>query len=251
MSRFTGLLHVVTLLFIVCPAAADEGSGRKPDWGETDFRKFLPTLGHNFTCGLFTSDNLPPLFIGGVGTALAYNYDQSISDAVAGDSEGFGEAGQIAGGPVVMSSLIGACVIAAPFTQNDRFRAFSFTLGQAVIMDEVIYRSLKLAVDRTRPNGEDYSFPSGHAATTFMFATVVHHYYGYKLSVPAYVFAGLVSWSRVELGKHYLSDVIFGATLGYLTARTALRTQSNTASRLSFFPYAGPGSGGVVFVLSM
>jgi undecaprenyl-diphosphatase len=57
------------------------------------------------------------------------------------------------------------------------------------------------------------SFPSGHTAAAFAFATGV----GRELSwagPPLYALAGLVGYSRVHTGVHYPLDVIVGALTG-------------------------------------
>jgi membrane-associated phospholipid phosphatase len=73
---------------------------------------------------------------------------------------------------------------------------------------------LKLAVRRTRPDGGAYSFPSGHAAGAFAVAPVLARHFGRKAAIPAYALALMTGLGRLEDRKHYLSDVIFGATLG-------------------------------------
>lgn len=72
-------------------------------------------------------------------------------------------------------------------------------------------------------NGEFWeggkSFPSGHAATSFAFASVVAHRYPHNLwaKVGVYALATGVSLSRVGGKKHFPSDVLVGATIGYIT----------------------------------
>jgi membrane-associated phospholipid phosphatase len=63
------------------------------------------------------------------------------------------------------------------------------------------------------------SFPSGHAAMSFAFASVVAHRYPRKpwLKWSAYGLATGVSLARVAGKKHFPSDVLVGATLGYVT----------------------------------
>jgi len=64
--------------------------------------------------------------------------------------------------------------------------------------------------------GDDSSFVSGHAAMTFALATVIsHESHSYWVGVPAYVVAGGISYSRIYVERHWLSDVIGGAVLGY------------------------------------
>jgi membrane-associated phospholipid phosphatase len=67
------------------------------------------------------------------------------------------------------------------------------------------------------------SFPSGHASTAFTLAAVAERHFGWKVGLPAYSVAGLVAVSRLQRNKHYLSDVIAGATLGYIVGRTVVR----------------------------
>lgn len=63
------------------------------------------------------------------------------------------------------------------------------------------------------------SFPSGHAAASFAFASVFAHRYPHKPWVKwgAYALATGVSLSRYPARKHYASDILVGATIGYLT----------------------------------
>ena len=87
--------------------------------------------------------------------------------------------------------------------------------------------ALKLAFDRQfpfTPNstgkfwGGGRSFPSGHSATSFAFAAVIAHRYPKNKWVKwsAYVLATGVSLSRYPAKKHYPSDILIGATLGYV-----------------------------------
>jgi len=87
---------------------------------------------------------------------------------------------------------------------------------------------LKLAFDRQFPYspnstgkfwGGGRSFPSGHSATSFAFAALVAHRYPKNKWVKwgAYALATGVSLSRYPAKKHYPSDILIGATLGYLT----------------------------------
>ena len=141
-------------------------------------------------------------------------------------------------------------LVALPWPdENRQFRAFAFSLAQAQILDSGLKYALKSTVSRTRPNGENKNaFPSGHTSGTFAFATVAGHYYGKKVSIPAYTIAALVGLSRVESGKHYLSDVVFGATLGYIAGRTAVRgtERSMERQRMTLQPVIGWGRTGLV-----
>jgi undecaprenyl-diphosphatase len=65
------------------------------------------------------------------------------------------------------------------------------------------------------------SFPSGHAATAFMCASVLS---GDDGEAPAwYALASLVAASRVYVRMHHASDVVGGAVLGLVLGRLARR----------------------------
>lgn len=83
------------------------------------------------------------------------------------------------------------------------------------------------------------SFPSGHTASAFAFATAVTTDLP-RLSLPLYALATAVGYSRVHTGVHYPSDVVSGAILG-LTVGTALRgTSARLPTRVSASRWAAP-----------
>ena len=65
--------------------------------------------------------------------------------------------------------------------------------------------------------GAGYSFPSSHAANNFAFATFISYYYR-RWSWLAFVYAGLMGFSRISVGVHYPSDVLGGALVGVACA---------------------------------
>jgi membrane-associated phospholipid phosphatase len=89
---------------------------------------------------------------------------------------------------------------------------------KAFATNAVVTYGLKYGVNRERPNGENYSFPSGHTSATFQSASFIHKRYGLKYAIPAYIGATFVGYSRVHANKHYSSDVIAGAIIGSLSS---------------------------------
>ena len=73
------------------------------------------------------------------------------------------------------------------------------------------------------------SFPSGHSATAFAFATGVGHTLP-STAIPLRGLAATVAYSRVHTGVHYPGDVVAGAligtTLAQLTAHTLERRRT-------------------------
>ena len=96
-----------------------------------------------------------------------------------------------------------------------------------------LYLLLKNSIRRPRPKesiigfkpvhkpSDQFSFPSGHTAAAFLFATVLsYHYPG--LMGAAFIIAGMIGLSRVLLGVHYPSDIAAGILLGCGSAFWAL-----------------------------
>ena len=107
-------------------------------------------------------------------------------------------------------------------------RDAGFTALAAMAAAGTVDLGLKLAFDRQFPYttnstgkfwGGGRAFPSGHSATSFAFAAVVAHRYPQKkwLKWSAYALATGVSLSRYPAKKHFPSDILIGATLGYVT----------------------------------
>jgi hypothetical protein len=97
-------------------------------------------------------------------------------------------------------------------------------LGAAGIAD----LGLKVAFDRQYPYSQNStgsfwgggrSFPSGHSAMSFAFASTFAHRYPHNpwIKWGAYALAASISLSRYPAKKHYPSDILVGATLGYMT----------------------------------
>lgn len=73
---------------------------------------------------------------------------------------------------------------------------------------------LKYTVKKERPNGGEHSFPSFHTSSAFQGASFIHKRYGWKYSIPSYIGAAFVGYSRVAADKHYVEDVVAGAVIG-------------------------------------
>jgi membrane-associated phospholipid phosphatase len=94
-------------------------------------------------------------------------------------------------------------------------------LLRALAVSEGLTQPLKYATRRERPDHSDkHSFPSGHAADTFAFATALERHLGWRYAAPAYVFSSYVAISRLPANRHWLSDAVFGSAVGIIAGRT-------------------------------
>ncbi len=180
--------------------------------------------------------------------------DDTTEDSLrshSGFSHEFRDVLAAAGNPGTHFGLAGLWYLVGQQRQDEKtytvgtklFRALAVTgtatlLGQAASWDE-------------GPNGESGTFPSGHTASSFAFASVMHHEYGPVAGVPLYVLSGLVGYSRLEDHEHYLSDVVMGGVLGLVVGHTI----ANDGEPPKLFggeimPYADPysGSTGIAWV---
>lgn len=67
-----------------------------------------------------------------------------------------------------------------------------------------------------RPDGNMFSFPSGHTSSAFMGAAFFHFHFGFGWAILPYLLAALTGYSRVWAEKHWWRDVIAGAVLAIL-----------------------------------
>jgi membrane-associated phospholipid phosphatase len=175
--------------------------------------------------GVFHVDNLVPALIGSFVSANASFLDSRIQSALSNPDAGFGTFAETGGGPIISSSVVAALFVSGRLDKHHpRWRAATYDMLDASIVNLAYTETMKRLVGRERPNGEDNkSFPSGHASNAFALATCFERHYGWRVSVPAYLVASAVGISRLQRNKHYASDVAAGAALGYVVGRTVAR----------------------------
>jgi len=176
------------------------------------------------TVGVFSTDNIKPLLIGGAATGVGAIFDDDVAEAIADPENGLGTTLEDGAAPAVLGAAVTVLFVTGRAVDGPRYRAMTYDLMHAFLINAGYTTLLKEVVRRERPNGEDnLSFPSGHSSNAFALAAVAERHYGWKAGVPAYALASAVAVSRLQRNKHYLSDVMAGATLGYIVGRTVVR----------------------------
>jgi membrane-associated phospholipid phosphatase len=111
-----------------------------------------------------------------------------------------------------------------------------FDLSRGLLLSYGTVSALKVAFDRTRPNGDAYSFPSGHTASAFTTAGVVSRRYGGWAGGVTIGLGVLTGLGRMEDMKHFASDVVVGATIGWIIGRNAGRPRAGDGIALQLVP---------------
>ena len=149
------------------------------------------------------------------------------------------------GGSYETYGLIGLGAYAF-ISKDEKIKVTVLLASQAYITGFALEKVLKFLTGRTRPsfyapnmeaepkflgpfsppkNINDKivqaSFPSGHATVAFAAATIFAKEYKNKPIVPiiAYTSATLISLSRITENKHWATDVLAGAVIGYLAGQ--------------------------------
>ncbi len=125
------------------------------------------------------------------------------------------------------------------------------------LISATITHGLKQIIDKPRPNGGHYSFPSGH--TTFAFTNATVLFREFRDTAPlfaysGYAFAATTGTLRMLNNKHWLSDVLFGAGVGILSAELVYHFEPfknfnpfKRSKDMTFVPRIGAGSYGFYF----
>jgi len=154
--------------------------------------------------------------------------------------------GRVLGNAWVQAGASVGVYVVGQLTKSDEARHVGSDLIRAQVLNGLMTTGIKVAVGRERPGGASQSFPSGHTSAAFASASVIDGHYGWRAAAPAYAFATFVGWSRIRDRQHFLTDVIFGATIGTIVGRTV--TRGHESRTWTVVPTAGAGSAGIFLV---
>lgn len=217
---------IIILLIIISSVSAQDRYESFPKWVRS-----VPEYGINGMKNSVTDkSNLLILGTVGLGTLLAYQFDEQIQDYA--QREGLLPAnvskfGNLYGG-IWSAWLLPISIIITSQAEGESNRDMLGKLefaASALVANGITTIILKELIGRERPNSRsNRSMPSGHTSHSFAVAAVANELYGHKVGSAAYLIAVLVALSRIHDNDHYLSDVIFGAGLGTIIGRGFAKT---------------------------
>jgi hypothetical protein len=252
------------LLFNAGCGTLENGRG----WGED---AFFPIDGQRVARAAHDAFLSPGTLIPLAG-ALAFQidgWDQKVSDwamdhtPIFGSQDRAGTASDYLRDALILEAL--AMPLATPSGDTLGEWAPAKLQGYAVEFSAIgavggVTEALKAATHRPRPDGsDDMSFPSGHTSAAFSCATLANRNLdsidaleGVRpaLEIANTVLAAGTGWARVEAGKHYPSDVLFGAALGHFLTAFIHDAFMNLPekSNVDFDFFSTEGGGGIELV---
>lgn len=136
---------------------------------------------------------------------------------------------------------------------KNNFKDKAIISATAYLIMGLTVNSLKKVSVVARPDGTSFnSFPSGHTATAFMGAELLHQEYkdvSIWYSVSGYAIATGTGLFRMYNNRHWLSDVVTGAGIGIISAKMAYwvyptvnklfkkNNNKSNNSKISFSPF--------------
>jgi len=190
------------------------------------------------------------LFWTGVGGGLAlavHPADDNVNQALVNSdfAQNFFKPGEVLGELPTLLGSAGVVYAVGRIKDQPKISHMGMDLIESLVVSEALTQTLKHVTSRERPDGSaQTSFPSGHAADTFAFATALERHFGWKGAVPAYTFASYVAISRLPANRHWFSDAVFGSAVGIIAGRTVTRHGREFPVTVA----AMPGGAAILFV---
>jgi len=165
--------------------------------------------------------------------------------------------------------LIGGLYLTGRLAKDNRLAGTSLTAAKSLAVSSLIGGAMKQLAHRHRPYQDDVpshatwdgpwsdvrytSFPSGHSTAAFSMATVFAMEYRSTIWVPAlaYTLAAGTAVSRLYDNKHWVSDVVIGSALGFVTGRFMWKQSRLNQKRVMVLPAMGANSASLTFIIAI
>lgn len=228
-------------------ASQTKGPSRKPLWLESaklDLAEWPDRIIEDSKQTFLKRDNMAALLLaGGASIAMHQDADKEIADHFERHPHLHNfrdESLYVIGHPVTHFAAASIWYALSAENQDELNRQRAWTMMTALAVTSLTTTGLKAIRDNDTPNGKRWAWPSGHTSHSFTVASVLDEYYGPKVGIPAYVLASLVGYRMMDTGDHWASDVVFGATLGWVVGHTvAGRHEKLEVAGFEVSPYLG------------
>ena len=263
-STFTRLLLCLGLLASAVPSSAqivtatefastDDADAQQPaptppEPEHTGFKALVIETARDFKAFPRRQSTWVILGIGAGAAALGHPFDDEVNEHLGGTTTGrFFAAGKWIGAAYVQAgTAVGLYVVgryvmphAKGEPRTNKVSHLGFDMLRALMVSQALTQGMKVAIQRDRPTGECCAFPSGHASATFATASVLERHLGYRGSWPMFVIASYVAMSRLHDNRHFLSDVLFGSSLGIASGWTVVGRHGRSNYALTPMPIKG------------
>jgi hypothetical protein len=193
-------------------------------------------------------DNVTALLLAGGASIAMHNTDADKNLAEHFERHhifhGFAdESLSVIGDPPTHYAVAGLWYVISAENADEFNKQRALTMLTALSVTGVVTTGLKVIRDNDTPNGQRWSWPSGHTSSSFTVASVLDEFYGPKVGIPAYALASLVAYRMMDAGDHWGSDIVFGATLGWVVGHTIAGKHKNLeVAGFELSPYMATGS---------
>ena len=175
-------------------------------------------------------------------TSIAYNNDRIVQrkfredELVSDDVIKFGAVWG-SGGPAIITAL-GLIYFDRPA---------GLALAETIAFTSATHYPITIISNRRRPGNPSRknSFPSGHTANAFALASSLSYSYGWTAAVPGFIAAVATGAARIADDRHWISDTVMGATIGYFWGRATSFHHHDEGKKLSVLPVIEAGNYGL------
>lgn len=183
----------------------------------------------------------------GGALAIRHKWDDDVRDYVEDhpqrwnhSSKMLGYVGEVQYQVPVLLGVYGYSV----YSEDEELHELSKALLSAYAITGLTTLTVKAIADTERPSREwndgQFGFPSFHTSSSFSVAAVVDEYCGLPTALPVYALSGLIGWTRIDEQDHDLSDVVFGAALGYIIGKSVAKQHKHRHAKMRLSPYQHP-----------